>query len=198
MRTAWYIGNHKGDLLGMLGYWLIRLGQWRQRFGRTTHCEAILAGAWYKAVICGASRRDGKRVRAKVTDLNPKHWVILDVPLWDQASWEKEAEPLIGVPYSDIGAISSSSPFLSLVLGLFTEPIKELGQWCSRFLLQPAKVEGAEDMNVSEAMAVVLALPGTQDITKAFFAEPVPVDLVNIKVDHRFLHLAANKETSNA
>lgn len=190
MIVAWYIGNHKGDLLGMLGYWLIRLGQARQHFGKVTHCEAILAGAWYSAVICGASRRDGKRVRVKVTDLNPEHWVVLDIPLWSQSEWEARVRPLLGAPYSDVGAISSASPFWSLILGLFAGPIADLGQWCSRLILQGADVVGAEDMSVSEAMTYVVNLPGTKDITAEFFSTPRPGNLVNISPpDHPFLKI---------
>lgn len=188
MITAWYIGNYKGDIRGKIGYWLIRLGQWRQHFGRIVHCEAILAGTWTSAVICSASRRDGMQVRAKVTDLNPAHWIILNVPLWDQAEWEVRVKPLLKTPYSDVGAVSSASPFISLLLGPFVGPIANLGQWCSRLLLQGAGVEGAEDMSVSEAFAHVVNLPGTVDITKRFFSTPPPGNLVNIQPpDHPFL-----------
>lgn len=190
MIVAWYIGNHKGDLLGMLGYWLIRLGQVRQHFGKVTHCEAVLAGHWYSAVICGASRRDGKRVRAKVTELNPKHWRVLDIPLWSQSEWEARVQPLLGAPYSDIGAVSSASPFWSLIFGLFAGSIADLGQWCSRLVLQGADVIGAEDMSVSEAMIYVINLPGTRDITSEFFATPKPGNVVNIPPpEHPFLKI---------
>jgi hypothetical protein len=191
MITAWYQGRHKGDLLGSIGYWLIRLGQWRQKFGRTTHCEAILAGYWYSAVIAGASRRDGKRVRAKVTDLEPGNWRIYDVPLWDQLLWEAKAVNMIGMPYSDAGAVSSASPFWSLLLGPFVGPIVLLNQWCSRFLLQAAGVIGSEDLSTSEAEALVVNLPGTRDITDEFFGVKPPS--VIIPTDHPFLHLPANQ-----
>lgn len=198
MIVAWYVGNHKGDLLGMIGYWLIRLGQWRQVFGKVTHCEAVLAGHWYSAVICGASRRDGKRVRAKVTELNPAHWRILEIPLWSQPEWERQARPLLGTPYSDAGAISSASPMLSLLLGPFVGPIARLGQWCSRFILQGAGVVGAEDMSVSEAMTYAVNLPGTVDITAEFFSTPRPGNLVNIEPpEHPFLKIQ-QQEAINA
>lgn len=179
MITAWYVGNHKKDgAISLIGYWMIRIGQWRQLFGRVTHCEALLIGPWYSAVIAGCSRKDGKRVRVKLTELNPGNWRIIHVPSIDAEEWEARFKPLIGTPYSDAGAVSSASPFWSLILGPFVGPIALLGQWCSRTLLQCMGIAGAEDLSVSEAMTVVMALPGSEDITDAYFAVTRPEGVI--------------------
>lgn len=175
MLTAWYIGDHSKDgFMARLGYALIRLGQIGQKYGRATHCEGIVVGPWWSCTIAGASRRDGAQVRFKTVDLTPGHWVILDVPQWDVVAFTAEAEKLAGTPYSDIGAASSASMLVGAFVRMAGVRVAELGQWCSRFLPQCNKVQGAEDMSVSEAMTLALALPGTRDVTADFFSTPKP------------------------
>jgi hypothetical protein len=171
MLTAFYIGNHKDDgWLARVGYVLIRAGQWLQRFGRATHCEAILQGPWWAAEIAGASRRDGAQVRVKTVALTPGNWLILDVPAWDLAEFRARLQPLLGAPYSDLGAAASASVAVGFLVWLLGKDIAGLGQWCSRTLLQCAGVEGAEDASVAEAMTIALALPGTRDVTDEYFS----------------------------
>lgn len=170
MITLWHIGNYKGDIPGKLGWMAIRLGQWRQRYERATHCEALLDGNWKRATICGASLRDDKMVRAKVAELKAKNWIVINVPKWEQHVWESRVRDLIGKPYSIIGAVSSASPFWSLVFGIFSrKKVVDLNQWCSRLILDGAGVIGAEDMSVSEALTYVMNLEGSTDITREFF-----------------------------
>lgn len=177
MRTAWYIGDHKKDtLLARVGYWLIRFGQVRQRFGGHTHVEAIISGPWWNATIIGATRRkeDGACVRIKTTGLTPGNWLILDVPAWDHAEFMKRAKPLLGTPYSDVGAAASASMFVGFILWCAGVVIENLDQWCSRFILQSAGVEGAEDFNVAEAFTLAKSLPGSVDVTAEYFAASKP------------------------
>lgn len=173
MLTAWYIGDHRDDdLLARLGYWLIRFGQTAEKFGYATHCEAITDGPWWNCTIWGASRRDGKKVRCKFVELNPKHWRILDVPVWDEEDFAGRAAVMRGLPYSDFGAAASASMFVRILATLFGIEIASLGQWCSRFMAQANDVQGAEDFSVSELMALAWSLPGTKDVTAEYFSTP--------------------------
>jgi hypothetical protein len=169
MLTAWYIGDHKEDgQAARLGVLAIRFGQIGQKWGRVTHCEAILMGPWHCATIASASLRDGG-VRIKTTDLNPAHWIILDVPVWDVVSVAAWFERRAGTPYSTIGAMSSASMLIGAVLKLCGVVVSALDMWCSRALGDAAGVGGAEDMSVSELMALAMALPGTRDVTPEYF-----------------------------
>ena len=169
MKTLWYIGDHKRDgFAARLGYVLIRLGQIGQKFGHVTHCEALLMGTATEATIASASLHDGG-VRIKTTDLTPGHWTVLDVPAWDVVGAAAWFDANAGRPYSTSGAASSASPFVGLVFRLLGVKPGELGEWCSRALASSAGVGGAEDMSVSELMALAWALPGTRDVTEDFF-----------------------------
>ena len=171
MLTAWYIGDHsEDDWLSRLGYRVIRIGQTAERFGYATHCEGITEGTWDNCTIWGASRRDGKKVRSKSTALTPGNWRILDVPAWDVEQFKARAVTLRGIKYSDFGAAASASMAVRLVASVLRIDIAGLGQWCSRFLAQANDIEGAEDMSVSELMALAMALYGTRDVTGEFFA----------------------------
>jgi hypothetical protein len=168
MITAWYKGDHKKDgILARIGYWAIRFGQANQRFGGYTHCEAVFTQNG-RVTIASASLRDGG-VRIKETMLNPDHWDILDVPAWEEMLAIPWFATKAGTPYSVIGAMSSASLLVNLVLRLFKVTPTDLGQWCSRTLGEAAGVEGAEDMSVSELFALASNLPGTKDITESFF-----------------------------
>ncbi len=171
MLTAWYIGDHsEDDFLARLGYRLIRFGQTAEKYGYATHCEAIIGGEWHNCQIVGASRRDGKQVRAKTVRMTPGNWRILSVPAWDLAEFNARALPLLGTPYSDFGAAASASLLVRAIAWALRIDIASLDQWCSRFLGQGAGVYGAEDLSVSELMAHAVNLYGTVDVTEQFFA----------------------------
>lgn len=175
MLTAWYIGDHKDDdFWSRVGYFVIRFGQTAEKHGYCTHVEAIQAGPWWNCSIIGASRRDGKKVRQKTVDLTPENWRILDVPAWDLAEFNKRAIPLLGAPYSDFGAAASASMLVRILASVLRINIESLGQWCSRFVAQGNAVDGAEDMSVSELMALALALYGTRDVTTEYFSAQRP------------------------
>lgn len=83
MKVALYIGDHADDgLMARIGWWLTRKVQ-KGPYAGVTHVEAIHAEHNDGSVtIAGASLRDGG-VRAKRTQLNPDHWLIVDIPQWD-------------------------------------------------------------------------------------------------------------------
>lgn len=156
--------------MARLGYAVIRFGQTAEKHGYCTHVEAIQDGPWWNCSIIGASRRDGAQVRQKTVELNPKHWRILDVPAWDLAEFTERAIPLLGAKYSDFGAAASASLLVRLLALVLRIDIAKLGQWCSRFIAQGNDVEGAEDMSVSELMALAHAMYGTRDVTAQYFS----------------------------
>lgn len=175
MLTLWYIGDHRDDgFWPRVGYFVIRLGQTAERFGYATHCEAVQGGPWWACCIVGASRRDGAQVRQKTVALNPAHWRVLDVPLWDLQAFVQRATPLLGTRYSDFGAAASASMLARIAASVLRIDIASLGQWCSRFLADGNGVQGAEDFSVSELMALAWSLPGTRDVTVEFFSTPQP------------------------
>ena len=175
MLTAWYIGDHsEDDWLARLGYRVIRFGQTAEKFGYSTHVEAIQGGPWWNCSIIGASRRDGKQVRQKTIGLKPGNWRVFDVPAWDLQEFNKRAIPLLKTPYSDFGAAASASMFVRLVAFVLRIDIAKLNQWCSRFVGDGAGVGGAEDMSVSELMALASAMYGTRDVTEEYFSTPKP------------------------
>lgn len=181
MLTAWYIGKSKNEgWKSRLWDALIRLGQINERFEHATHCEAVMSGHWAMATIAGASLRDDG-VRFKTTNLNPDHWIILSVPAWSRVRSEAWFTANKGQPYSALGAASSASLLVRFVLKLFKVRPSSLGEWCSRALGLSVGVGGAEDMSVSELMALAMALPGTKDVTSQFFG--LPVEMTEVRDD---------------
>lgn len=173
MLAAFYIGDHKDDgLLARVGYFVIRIGQILEKFGRATHCEAIQDGPWWNCSIIGASRRDGKQVRQKTVRLTPGNWRILSVPAWDLADFNTRAMPLLGTPYSDLGAAASASLLVRFVAWTLRIDVSKKGQWCSRFLGDGGGMHGAEDLSVSELMGHLMNLYGTVDVTDSYFSTP--------------------------
>jgi hypothetical protein len=171
MSVLGYIGDHKKDgLTARLGWGLVRLAQTGQRFGRVTHTEAVLMGPWWHCTIASATVRDGSMVRIKTTDLDPTHWIVLDVPAWDVVKSATWFEKHVGIPYSKLGASSSASMLVAIVIRLAGIAVAKLGQWCSRCIPESQGVQGAEELSPSEMMLLAWALPGTRDITQEFFS----------------------------
>lgn len=156
MKISLYIGNHAKDgLKARLGWWVIRLVQ-RGPFKKVTHCEAILSGDKNLCKIASASLRDGG-VRTKDVALNPLHWLIYDVPLFDAdtaAQWFKDHD---SEPYSVLGAVASALVFLPY----------SIGQFCSKAVAASVGIQGSDDMTPQE-LAELCTLIGT-DITAEFF-----------------------------
>ena len=175
MLVIGYIGDHKKDgLMARIGWGLIRLGQTGQHFGKVTHTEAVLMGPWYHCTIASATVRDGSQVRIKTTDLNPGHWIVLNVPAWDVVQSAKWFEKHAGTPYSKLGAASSASMLAAILIRMAGVQVTKLGQWCSRCIPESQDVKGAADMSPSELFALAWALPGTTEVTDKFFAASKP------------------------
>lgn len=107
MKVALYIGNHAADgLLARLGWWITRRVQ-KGPYAHVTHVEAIHAEhADGTVTIASSSLRDGG-VRSKRVALNPQHWQIVDVGLWDVAQSVELFSRTNGLPYDWRGAVAT-------------------------------------------------------------------------------------------
>lgn len=83
MLIALFIGDHKGDTLPVrLGWWAIRHTQ-GGKYAQVTHTECIHAENTDGTVtIASSSLRDGGVRTKENVRLNPKHWMIVNVPSW--------------------------------------------------------------------------------------------------------------------
>lgn len=90
MLIAHYVGSHAKDALPVRAGWAATRLVQKGKFGRVTHCEAILhAHGRAVADIASASLRDGGCVRIKErVALQPGNWLIADVPQWDDETSE--------------------------------------------------------------------------------------------------------------
>lgn len=85
MKIACYIGAHaKDDLLTRIGWAVTRFVQ-KGSFRRVTHVEAILEEHPDGKVTIGSASLRDEGVRVKTAQLDPMHWIIIDVPAWDVA-----------------------------------------------------------------------------------------------------------------
>ena len=165
MKVAHYIGNHSKDTLSVrLGWALTRLVQWGPH-KHVTHSEAILAEfADGSVLIASSSAREGG-VRIKRVNLNPDHWIIMDVPGWDvQKSCAWFAEPANAHrPYSWIGALKAGMPILSFL------PSGN-GAFCNQAV-------GAAHMTGSDlftpAQFATICIDNGTDVTAGFFGVKV-------------------------
>lgn len=170
MLVALYHGDHKKDgLMARLGYWSIRFGQLGEEYSQYTHCEVIFAGDRDQVRMGSASFRDGKQVRITDAKLNPDHWTIIDVPVDDPLVVEAWFVDHLEEPYSMIGAMSSASLLIRVILFVCDIEADELDQWCSRSLGLSFGLKGADNMSVSELAAALWNIRGTRDVTKEFF-----------------------------
>lgn len=111
MLIAHYIGNHAKDtLLVRAGWWITRLVQ-RGAYKAVTHVEAVHAvNADGTVTIASASLRDGGVRTKHNVRLNPAHWLIVDVPVWDvqkSIDWFAFND---GLPYDWRGALATVLP----------------------------------------------------------------------------------------
>lgn len=156
-----YVGDHKKDTLATrLGWALVRLAQVGDLYHKVTHCEALWSGSWRQAVIEGASVRDGG-VRIKVVDLTPGHWIVLDVPAWDQTRAMMFVRAKRAAPYDWRGALAT-------VLWLL--PGSKTAWFCSELLAAAAGLLDPQRYKPSTLFALAASLPGTRDITAEFFS----------------------------
>jgi hypothetical protein len=110
MLIAHYTGDHTGNgWQARAGVWITRLGQ-KGVYGDITHTEAIHCEHSDGSVtIASASLRDGG-VRAKRVTLNPEHWIITDVSMWDVEQSTVLLSVTRGMPYDLWGAIATVLP----------------------------------------------------------------------------------------
>ena len=156
MKVALYIGDHAADgLLARLGWWITRRVQ-KGPYAHVTHVEAIHDEHPDGSVtIASASLRDGG-VRSKRAVLNPAHWLIIDVPLWDTQKSEDSLEETTGMGYDWRGALATCLP-----------GAPDADRWfCNEWVGHPY-LRGAETFGPHHFAAICLSL-GT-DVTEEFF-----------------------------
>lgn len=157
MLVALYIGDHAGDVLYVrLGWALTRLAQ-KGAFARVTHCEAILGvHADGTADIASSSLRDGGvRIKQGVR-LDPAHWLIADVPQWDDvrsATWFFDQD---GAPYDWRGALATVLP------GHASE-----GYFCNEAVAASAGLQTPQCFTPAQFAAICLSFG--RDVTAQFF-----------------------------
>jgi hypothetical protein len=160
MKVACYIGDHaKDDILTRIGWALTRLVQ-KGKYRHVTHTEAILAEHADGTVDIGsASLRDGGVRTKRNVRLNPKHWLIADVPQWpveDTIAWFIEHD---GEDYDRRGAFASWLPIMWQMLK----------EWfCSECLAAIAKL--ATPSLYGPALFADIAFSQGRDVTAEFFA----------------------------
>lgn len=108
MKIAHYIGDHAGDSLTVrAGWWITRKVQ-KGIYACTTHVEAIHEEHSDGSVtIASSSLRDGG-VRTKRVVLNPMHWCIVDVLMWDVQQSIALMSHTHGAKYDLRGAIATA------------------------------------------------------------------------------------------
>lgn len=157
MKLAHYIGDHAADTtLVRLGWRLTRLAQ-KGPYGIVTHVEAIHEEHADGSVsIASASLRD-KGVRPKKVTLDPDHWWVVDVPLWDVQRSIDFLDLTIGLPYDYRGALATMLP-----------GSQDSARWfCNEWVAAPF-IKAPGSFSPSQFAAITLSL-GT-DVTREFFA----------------------------
>lgn len=163
MKVALYIGNHKKDaFIVRLGWAATRLVQ-KGEFADVTHVEAILAEYGNGAVdIASASIRDGG-VRVKTVELNPEHWLIVDVPKWSVRESRRWFIAHNGERYDSRGAFASALPI----------QWKQKNQWfCNESVGASVGMKSPEIFGPSQFAAAVMTWGNnvTEDFFKARYA----------------------------
>lgn len=111
MLTAHYTGPAKPGAFSRLGWWLTRTGQ-KKPYAHVTHTEAIHALYNDGSVLMASSSVADHGVRVKRVVLDPSHWIVVDVPLWEvQESIDYFAKQIAaGTGYDLFGAAASLLP----------------------------------------------------------------------------------------
>lgn len=159
MRIALYIGDHKGDAPHVrLGWWVTRLVQ-KGKYKQVTHVEAILDEHEDGTVTIGsASLRDGGVRTKERVRLNPRHWLIADVPQWDVESAREWFIEHDGEPYDWRGAFATCMPFSWDILG----------QWfCNGATGASGGLQDSEKFGPAQFAAICFSFG--RDVTEEFF-----------------------------
>lgn len=157
MLVAHYIGAHRGDSLGIrMGWAAVRAVQ-RGEFKRVTHVESILDEHDDGSVtIASSSLRDGG-VRAKRVMLNPEHWLISDVRLWDVSRALALIDATAGMPYDLFGAMATVLPTRQ----------KGGSYFCSEWVAAPF-LRSPHTFGPAQLCAITMSIG--RDVTTEFFA----------------------------
>ena len=156
MLICHYTGDHTGDdWQARFGVWATRLGQ-KGQYGNITHTEAIHTEQTDGSVIiASASLRDGG-VRAKQVTLNPHHWIITDVAMWD-VEYSKVLLALTnGWPYDLKGALATLLPGTQ----------SDKAYFCNRWVGTPY-LKAAGTFGPHQFAAICLSIG--KDVTADFF-----------------------------
>lgn len=156
MKVALYTGNHASDSLSVrTGWWITKKVQ-KGAYSGTTHVEAIHHEYSNGTVaIASSSLRDGG-VRSKVIQLNPLHWRIVDVPMWDVQQSINLLSITQGCKYDLRGAIATA------FIGSPQAGRYFCNQWVGTPYLQASATFGPHQFH-----AICLSLG--KDITESFF-----------------------------
>lgn len=156
MKIVHYIGNHAADTYAVrLGWWLTRRAQ-KGPFSEITHVEAIHEEHTDGSVtIASASLRDGG-VRPKITRLNPLHWRVVDVPLWELERSVELLRRTRGQKYDWRGALATMLP-----------GSEDAGRWfCNEWVGAPF-IEASATFCPAQFAAISLGIG--RDVTREFF-----------------------------
>ena len=171
MKILAFIGQHqKDDWTARLGWAIVRLAQIGARFNRCTHVESHLAGPWYDCAIGSSTLRKtpegktGVRTRPSVR-LNPEHWMVIDMPMWDVEDTLDWHELHDGSPYAWLGSIATILWFLPQIKGQ---------ENCVMAVGKPHGVIDVHRMTTAAFIAHCMSLPGSRDVTDEFFADAEP------------------------
>lgn len=156
-----YSGNHKGGgFRRRAGRELIRVGQIHHTYRRVTHTEMLLDGTWDKADIASSSLMDGGvRIRQDV-QLNPAHWIAIDVPVWDERQSAAWFFAHLGEPYDTRGALGS------VLYGLGDND----GWFCNEACGASVGLIDPETMPPAGFFALAMRQQGARIVTDEFFS----------------------------
>lgn len=156
MKVALYTGDHVSDSLSVRAGWWITKKVQKGIYSGTTHVEAIHREYSDGTVaIASSSLRDGG-VRSKDTWLNPLHWKVIDIEMWDVQKSFDLLRLTEGCKYDLRGAIATA------FIGSPQAGRYFCNQWVGLPYLQASATFGPNHFH-----AICLSLG--KDITKEFF-----------------------------
>ena len=158
MKIALYTADHAGDSFAVRVGWRITQAVQKGQFSKVTHCEAIHDEYDDGSVqIVSSSLREGG-VRSKRVKLDPKSWMIVNVPLWDVEKSKELYVRTVGQGYDLRGAIAT------VFLGS-----PERGRWfCNQWVSEPF-LQAPATFGPHQFAAISLSLG--RDVTDAFFRD---------------------------
>jgi hypothetical protein len=167
MKVLAFVGQHnKDDFTARLGWAIVRLAQLGARYKRATHVESLVVGPWYSATIASSSVRDGGvRIKRDVR-LDPKNWIVIDMPMWDTEDtidWHALHD---GAEYSWSGSTATIVWFL---------PHDKERKNCVAAVGEPHGVIDVHRMTTAAFIALCFSMGG-MDITEQFFSTPEPAE----------------------